>query len=144
MVARRPIRHFSPVKFLGALESSYSSGMSHLLLRQYYRNRDGLKGNWCYLSILATFTAGESLLKKRYVTCIILAFQRRHFEMYKQYGKTVRIVVTENDHAGLKVLHVHVSVSFAKYSTLTALTIFGHKRGAHEFVEGDRSFWGYA
>ena len=28
------------------------------------------------------------------------------------------------------VLHVHVSVSFAKYGTLTALTIFGHKRGA--------------
>lgn len=27
------------------------------------------------------------------------------------------------------VLHVHVSVSFAKYGTLTALTIFGHKRG---------------
>ena len=42
------------------------------------------------------------------------------------------------------VLHVHVSVSFAKYGTLTALTIFGHKRGAHEFVEGDRSFWGNA
>ena len=42
------------------------------------------------------------------------------------------------------MLHVHVSVSFAKYGTLTALTIFGHKRGAHEFVEGDRSFWGYA
>ena len=30
------------------------------------------------------------------------------------------------------VLHVHVSVSFAKYGTLTALTIFGHKRRAHE------------
>ena len=48
----------------------------------------------------------------------------------------------------LHVLLVHVSVSFAKYDTLTALTIFGHKRGAHEFVEGDRSFWdsfwGYA
>ena len=42
------------------------------------------------------------------------------------------------------VLHVHVSVSFAKYGTLTALTIFGHKRGAHELVEGDRSFWGNA
>ena len=42
------------------------------------------------------------------------------------------------------LLHVHVSVSLAKYGTLTALTIFGHKRGAHEFVEGDRSFWGYA
>ena len=25
------------------------------------------------------------------------------------------------------MLHVHVSVSFAKYGTLTALTIFGHK-----------------
>ena len=35
------------------------------------------------------------------------------------------------------MLHVHVSVSFAKYGTLTALTIFGHKRGAHEFVEGE-------
>ena len=42
------------------------------------------------------------------------------------------------------VLHVHVSVSFAKYGTLTALTIFGHKRGANEFVGGDRSFWGNA
>ena len=42
------------------------------------------------------------------------------------------------------MLHVHVSVSFAKYGTLTALHIFGHKRGAHEFVGGDRSFWGYA
>ena len=42
------------------------------------------------------------------------------------------------------LLHVHVSVSFTKYGTLTALTIFGHKRGAHEFVEGDRSFWGNA
>ena len=40
------------------------------------------------------------------------------------------------------MLHVHVSVSFAKYGTLTALTIFGHKRGVHEFVGGDRSFWG--
>ena len=42
------------------------------------------------------------------------------------------------------MLHVHVSVSFAKYGTLTALTIFGHKRGAHEFVVGDRSFGGNA
>ena len=42
------------------------------------------------------------------------------------------------------MLHVHVSVSFAKYGTLTALTIFGHKRGANEFVGGDRSFWGNA
>ena len=31
------------------------------------------------------------------------------------------------------MLHVHVSVSFAKYGTLTALTIFGHtkKEGIH-------------
>ena len=42
------------------------------------------------------------------------------------------------------VLHVHVSVSFAKYGTLTAFTIFGHKRGANEFVGGDRSSWGIA
>ena len=42
------------------------------------------------------------------------------------------------------MLHVHVSVSFAKYGSLTALTIFGHKRGAHEFVEGDRGFGGNA
>ena len=42
------------------------------------------------------------------------------------------------------VLHVHVSVSFAKYGTLTALTIFGHNSGAYEFVVGDRSFWGNA
>ena len=26
------------------------------------------------------------------------------------------------------MLHVHVSVSFAKYGTRTVLTIFGHKR----------------
>ena len=48
------------------------------------------------------------------------------------------------ENLGIIVLHVHVAVSFAKYGTLTALTIFGHKRGAHEFVKGNRSFWGYA
>ena len=42
------------------------------------------------------------------------------------------------------MLHVHVSVSFAKYGTQTALTIFGHKRGAHESVGGDRRFGGNA
>ena len=38
------------------------------------------------------------------------------------------------------MLHVHVSVSFAKYGTLTALTIFGQNKGAGEFGRGGRRF----
>ena len=39
------------------------------------------------------------------------------------------------------MLHVHVSVSFAKYGTRTALTIFEQKREeSMRFVWGDRSF----
>ena len=58
--------------------------------------------------------------------------------------KQVSLWMHLHDYHDFLLLHVHVSVSFAKYGTLTALTIFGHVRGAHEFVEGDRSFWGYA
>ena len=35
-------------------------------------------------------------------------------------------------------VHVHVSVSFAKYGTLTTLTIFGHKKRAHEVLVSGR------
>ena len=38
------------------------------------------------------------------------------------------------------VLHVHVSVSFAKYGTLTALTIFGHKREPTSLLEATGVF----
>ena len=40
------------------------------------------------------------------------------------------------------VLHVHVSVSFAKYGTLTSLTIFGHKRRSPRgLLEGATEFF---
>lgn len=88
--------------FLGAVGALCGFAMLQLLLRQYFENTDVLQRNWLYLSILATFTAGESLLKKRHDPCIFLVFQRRHLKMHKQYAKTVRMVVTENDHAGVK------------------------------------------
>ena len=55
--------------FLVAFESWYSLGMSHLLFRQYFDKRDGLQGNWSYLSILATLRMGESPLNW---TCIFV------------------------------------------------------------------------
>lgn len=69
-------------------------GILSLLLRQCCLNPDVLQGQWLYFSILATFTLGESLLKKRDISCIFLAFQRRDLQMYKQYAKTVRMLVT--------------------------------------------------
>ena len=39
------------------------------------------------------------------------------------------------------LLLVHVTVSFAKYGTLTALTIFGHKQSSQQGLFGRQSFW---
>ena len=53
-----------------------------LPLRQCSGNPDVLQGQWLYLCMLATFTVGESLLKKGHIPCIFLGFQRRDLEMY--------------------------------------------------------------
>ena len=52
-----------------------------LLFRQCSVNGDVLRGHWLYSSMFATLTVGESLLKKRHIPCIFLAFQRRHLQM---------------------------------------------------------------
>ena len=77
-----------------------------LLFRECSLNADGLRGHWLYSSILATLTVGESLLKKRRIPCIFLAFQRRHLPMYKQYAKTVRMPVTKNEQRVVKPTRV--------------------------------------
>ena len=79
--------------FLVAFESWYSLGMSHLLFRQYFDKRDGLQGNWSYLSILATFRMGESPLKW---TCIFVCtpgFHSMDLKLHRQGGSVMFIVV---------------------------------------------------
>ena len=81
--------------FLAAVGAVDTFRILSLLLRQCSGNPDVLQGQWLYLSMLATFTVGESLLKKSHIPCIFLAFQCRDLEMYKHYANTVRIVLTE-------------------------------------------------
>ena len=88
--------------FLAALGAVDAFCILSLPLRQCCLNPDVLQGHWLYFSMLATLTVGESLLKKRHIPCIFLAFQRRHFQMYKQYAKTVRMPVTKNEQRVLK------------------------------------------
>ena len=79
--------------FLVAFESWYSSGMSHLLFLQYFHKRDGLQGNWCYLSILPTFRMGESPLN---LTCIFVCtpgFHCRDLKLQRQGGSVMFILV---------------------------------------------------
>ena len=79
--------------FLVAFESWYSSGMSHLLFLQYFHKRDGLQGNWCYLSILPTFRMGESPLNW---TCIFVCtpgFHCRDLKLQRQGGSVMFILV---------------------------------------------------
>lgn len=59
--------------------------------------------------MLATLTVGESLLKKRHIPCIFLAFQRRQLQMYKQYAKTVSMPVTKNEERVVKTTRVSSS-----------------------------------
>lgn len=87
--------------FVRVFGPGFLSAMMLLVLRHSHL-RGVFRGNWQYLSVLAMFTTGESLLKIRYITCTFLVFQCRHLEMHKQYCKTVTIVVAKYDNAAVK------------------------------------------
>ena len=93
--------------YLAAVGPLDGFGILSLLLRECSLNPEVLQGHWLYFSILATLTLGESLLKKRDIPCIFLAFQRRDLQMYKQYAKTVRMLVTENEQGVLKATRLN-------------------------------------
>ena len=102
-------------------------GILSLLLRQCSGNPDVLQGHRFYFSILATFTVGESLLKKGHIPCIFLAFQRRDLQMYKQYANTVSIIVPKMSRVYSKegYLPVVLSVRMRRKNNVFLRSCFG-------------------
>ena len=88
--------------YLAAMGPVEASCILLFVLQQCSLNPNVSQGHWLYFSTLATFALGQSLLKKRDIPCIFVAFQRRDLQMYKQYANTVRMLVTDNEQGVLK------------------------------------------
>ena len=68
--------------------------------------------------MLATLTAGESLLKVRHMSCIFHAFQRTHLQMHKQYANKVSMVVTVEGKRRENPPHLAISQKILKTTSL--------------------------